>query len=132
MLTIGASTTKDAVALSGVEWGTSVLTGRLGGVVVDILGVVDWFGSVGTCAGSSAPSLCGSVCASNVGDPLATPLPLPFPLPSPPGISPTASKMLSTAFSSVTLLDTFGWCCCIGGVSVKAGSWVICVVGAGP
>ena len=122
---IGASTTKDALALSGVEWGISVLMGRLGGMIVDILGVVDWFGSVGACAGSSAPSLCGFVCASNVGSNSTSPGVLP-------GISPTASKMLSTALSSVALLDTFGWCCCIGGVSVKAGSWVICVVGAGP
>ena len=83
MLTIGASSTKDALALSGVEWGISVLMGWFGGMIVDGLGVVDWFGSVGPCADSSAPSVCGFDCVSNVGDPLATPLPLPFPLPSP-------------------------------------------------
>jgi hypothetical protein len=129
LLTIGASTTKDAVALSGVEWGTSVLTGRLGGVVVDILGVVDWFGSVGACAGSSAPSLCESVCAPNVGDPLATPLPLPFPLPSP---APLPLPVLCLPIGCCRGRDTSSDCCGLGGCSfVGVGSRAACAVGSG-
>ena len=42
----GASITNDALALSGVEWGTALASGWLGGMVVDSLGVAGWIGAV--------------------------------------------------------------------------------------
>ena len=80
----GASTTKDALNLCGVEWGIALASDSFGGMVVDSLGVAGWFGAVGACADSPAPGVCWFGSVFNVGDPLAAPPPLPLPFPLPP------------------------------------------------
>ena len=55
LFTSGASNTKDALALSGVEWGIALASDWFGGMVVDSLGVAGWFGAVGGCVDSPAP-----------------------------------------------------------------------------
>ena len=83
LFTSGASTTKDTLALSGIEWGTALANDWFGGMGVNSLGVARSFGVVGACGDSPAPGVCQFGGVFNVSDPLAARLPLLFPLPPP-------------------------------------------------
>ena len=63
LFTSGASITNDALALSGVEWGTALASGWLGGMVVDSLGVAGWIGAVAVVLALGATVLFDAVAA---------------------------------------------------------------------